>query len=154
MWKMFGNRMGLMDQPSPEGAMGKKKQAAKPTTFYDSLVEMTTINFEELAEEENWETMSQLERKMTEARVAFDEQKVQERAARQEARKAREKKIRAKKQGGENISGPFRRPCGVPQEVPRAETCGNDGPPRALQMVQQGKSSCLPRSWSSTADLR
>jgi len=27
----------------------------RPTTFYDSLVEMTTINFEELAEEENWE---------------------------------------------------------------------------------------------------
>eukprot|EP00435_Cladocopium_sp_Y103_P047641 s80_g14.t1 len=94
--------------------MGKKKQAAKPTSIYDSL---TTINFEELAEQEEWETMSQLERKMTEARVAFEEQKVQERAARREARHAREKKIRAKKKGGENISGPFRRPCGVPQEL-------------------------------------
>mmetsp|Transcript_1642 Transcript_1642/g.2873 ORF Transcript_1642/g.2873 Transcript_1642/m.2873 type:complete len:183 (-) Transcript_1642:15-563(-) len=61
--------------------------------------------------------MSQLERKMTQARVAFEEQKVEARAARQEARKVREKKIRAKKQCGENLSGPFRRPCGVPQEL-------------------------------------
>eukprot|EP00434_Breviolum_minutum_P036651 symbB.v1.2.032482.t1/scaffold3904.1/size48501/4 len=94
--------------------MGKKKANAKPLSIYDSL---TTINFEELAEQEEWESIGQLQQKMTDNRIAFEEQKKEERAAKIAARKARQKKLLAKKRGGDNISGPFRRPCAMPQEL-------------------------------------
>eukprot|EP00913_Durusdinium_trenchii_P003734 g3456.t1 len=76
-----------------------------------------TINFEELAENEEWQSMNQLLQKMTDSRVAFEEQQKEEKAAQKAARKARQKARLAKKPGGVPLSGPFRRPCGVPQEL-------------------------------------
>ncbi|CAK9038435.1 unnamed protein product [Durusdinium trenchii] len=92
--------------------MGKKKKVEKSTSF-----STMTINFEELAENEEWQSMNQLLQKMTDSRVAFEEQQKEEKAAQKAARKARQKARLAKKPGGVPLSGPFRRPCGVPQEL-------------------------------------
>ncbi|CAJ1328537.1 unnamed protein product [Effrenium voratum] len=89
--------------------------------------------------EEEWETMSQLQQKITDQRLAFQEQQKQERAAAREARKAAAKKALRKK-----LRDPPPRPSlstalrhaararGVPAApgaVLGAEACRHDGSP-------------------------
>ncbi|CAJ1398584.1 unnamed protein product [Effrenium voratum] len=67
--------------------------------------------------EEEWETMSQLQQKITDQRLAFQEQQKQERAAARAARKAAAKKALRKKLRDPPPGQAFRRPCAMPQEL-------------------------------------